>query len=130
MSKNKESSINQTQFSFEEPFFEDVTVPVDPKQAAAEAPSQKGSKKLLIVIGLSGFLVLIFGVLVLVYFSRGKQIDEQQEEKLVEQTTTSNPFQERITTAREELKDADPTKQDLSYPPIDMVLRLDPKPRR
>lgn len=130
MSTKNELSVNQTQFSFEEPFFEDITVPVGPKHEVVEGPSKKSNKKLMLIIGFVGFLILILGLVVIFSLSKGEQTEQLQEEELIEQKTTTNPFQERITRAREELEDADPTKQDLSYPPIDMELRLDPKPRR
>lgn len=124
----QEQRINQTQFSFEEPIFEDQAVYM------GETPEEKEvkpkSKRNLIFIGIVGFILFLLLIVVLLFASRNNKTDEViEDENIVVVTKEMGPLQKRIEDARELLDTADPTKQDLSFPPLDMDIRLDPKTR-
>lgn len=122
----QEIPINQTQFSFEEPIFENETVYREDKPEDLEQ-KPKSKKKLFIIIGIVGFIFIIL-LLVLVMAMRGKgttqQVDEDTDPVISKEL---GPIQQRIEDSRELLDIADPAKQDLAFPPVDLELRLDPK---
>lgn len=121
--------INQTQFSFEEPIFEDTAVYAEEKPVEDAAPKPKKSKK-IVVIAIVGGIVLILGLLILIIVSMRngvEEIVETEPEVIVPQELS--PLQKRIEDARELLELADPSKQDLAFPPVNMEIRLDQKER-
>lgn len=122
----QEIPINQTQFSFEEPIFENETVYREDKPEDLEQ-KPKSKKKLFIIIGVIGFIFIIL-LLVLVMAMRGRgstqEVDEDTNPIVAKEL---GPIQQRIEDSRELLDIADPAKQDLAFPPVDLELRLDPK---
>lgn len=122
----QEIPINQTQFSFEEPIFENETVYREDKPEDLEQ-KPKSRKKLFIIIGVIGFIFIIL-LLVLVMAMRGRgstqEVDEDTNPVVAKEL---GPIQQRIEDSRELLDIADPAKQDLAFPPVDLELRLDPK---
>lgn len=122
----KQSSINQTQFSFEEPIFENSAVYVEEKPV--EEPTEKPqNKKKIIGIAIVGIVLILISVIVLISSMRNKteEVIETEPEAVV--TKELGPLQKRIEDARELLDLADPSKQDLAFPPVNMGIRLDPK---
>jgi hypothetical protein len=125
----KQVPINQTQFSFEEPIFEDKAVYIDEKSPKKITKPLKSKKKIIIIIGIIGF-VLIMIFLVIAQSMTEKQVIVEDSELLdVAVVKELGPLKKRIDDARQQLNLADPTKQDLSFPPIDMKIRLDPEKR-
>lgn len=122
----QEIPINQTQFSFEEPIFENETVYREDKPEDLEQ-KPKSKKKLFIIIGVIGFIFIIL-LLVLVMAMRGRgSTQEVGEDTNPVVAKELGPIQQRIEDSRELLDIADPAKQDLAFPPVDLELRLDPK---
>lgn len=122
----QEIPINQTQFSFEEPIFENETVYREDKPEDLEQ-KPKSRKKLFIIIGVIGFIFIIL-LLVLVMAMRGRgSTQEVGEDTNPVVAKELGPIQQRIEDSRELLDIADPAKQDLAFPPVDLELRLDPK---
>ncbi len=122
----QEIPINQTQFSFEEPIFENETVYREDKPEDLEQ-KPKSRKKLFIIIGVIGFIFIIL-LLVLVMAMRGRgSTQEVGEDTNPVVANELGPIQQRIEDSRELLDIADPAKQDLAFPPVDLELRLDPK---
>lgn len=122
----KQVPINQTQFSFEEPIFENQAVYMEDKP---EDPDQKAKdkKKKIIIGAVLGILLIIIAILLLLVINR-KPAETIQEEVANEVVTKElGPLQKRIEDARELLELADPSKQDLAFPPIDLEIRLDKK---
>ena len=122
----KQIPINQTQFSFEEPIFENQAVYAEEKP---EDTKPQSKKKLFVVFGVIGFFVLLLLLIIVVRMSRNGQIEEIIDEPDTQVSQELGPLEQRIKDARELLNLADPAKQDLAFPPIDMDLRLDPKER-
>lgn len=126
----QQEPINQTQFSFEEPIFENTAVYADETQKDARQDAPKSKKKLLI-FGLVGCIILVL-LIVGLFALRGRNNTSQEttEEAVTIPTQELGPLQQRIQDARDLLNASDPTKQDLSFPPVDLNIRLDPKERR
>ena len=126
---NEQTPVNQTQFSFEEPIFENTQVYVDESQPIL--PQTPKNKKKFIFIGI-GLFFLVLVVLTIVLIIRGNSVAQDGETQIKETKTTIElgPIEQRIEDARVLLNTADPTKQDLSFPPVDLNLRLDKKEDR
>jgi len=117
---------NQTQFSYEEPYRESSRVVAGEAEPATPKPNSK--KKLIILVGIGIFL--LFFVLILLAAMRPKQIEVGQFQQPVFATPVPvevSPLLERVNRLEAELQDADPVKQSLVFPPVDMEIRLDPK---
>ena len=121
--------LNQTQFSFEEPIFENKAVYMDDKPPEDLDKEPKNKKKTFIIVGVVGFIIIILFLVIAQSMTKKNGILEEPEEDVAVVTKELGPLQKRIDDARELLDLADPTKQDLAFPPIDMKIRLDPKER-
>ncbi|MBU0974907.1 hypothetical protein KKD03_04370 [Patescibacteria group bacterium] len=126
---SKFEQTNQTEFSYEEPIFSglNVDLPVEPKQV--EPLTNKSKKKKLIIIGAVVFFLAII-LLIVIIKSKKPQVEIVGEEEFEIITRDLGPFEERIRNARIDLEIADPSNQDLTFPPVDMELRIDKKERR
>ncbi len=129
-----EANENQTSFGLENPIFEQPPVhqlkPVAEVQSAQPQPSGPVShKKKLILIGSGVTLVLVLLVVALLLVSR--QPDGTLPDNFffspVEVDTTPTALEQRVEALKQELMEADPTKRDYPFPPVDMNIRLDPK---
>lgn len=121
--------LNQTQFSFEEPIFENQAVYMDDKPPEDLDKKPKSKKKTFIIAGVVGFLLIIVFLVIAQSMTKKNGVQEEPEEDVIKVTKELGPLQKRIDDARELLDLADPTKQDLAFPPIDMKIRLDPEER-
>lgn len=122
-----EVPINQTKFSFEEPIFADSAVYTEKKPEQDAAPKPKNNKRVLVVV--IGIVLVVLLLLALLMASRMRRGVTQVEEDVSEPVEVQElgPLQKRIEEARELLELADPAKQDLAFPPVDLNIRLDPK---
>ncbi|MCB9812933.1 MAG: hypothetical protein H6772_00865 [Pseudomonadales bacterium] len=122
---NNSQEDNQTQFAFEEPIFQDLNVelPVEPTPIDQ---NPKKSIKFFIIIGLVVLTLLILFVIVML---RSKKKTPENIFENIQQEVIKNfgPLEQRIENARIDLDAADPANQDLTFPPVDMGLRLDKK---
>ena len=121
-------SYDQTQFVAEEPLFEQPVKLTAPHVSKPEnSEPKKPSKKrvfMLVTMGLFFFLLLLIVIAAAMRrqtspLDEGEVIEEEQQEKMID------PFRQRIKDLGAELKAADPTKDDLPFPPVDMDIRLD-----
>ncbi len=137
----QDSLTNQTQFSQEEPYLEPhgehEPKPLDPKTPDLKdqaAPPQKAplSMQMKILIGASAVLIVL--VLVLLITSRNGSTQQTVEpEPTITPSTipaAANPLLNRVDSLKAAHDTADPSENDLSFPPVSMDLRLDPPPRR
>jgi len=125
----KQIPIDQTQFSFEEPIFEDQAVYTEDKPVVPQDDQPKSNKKVFLIAGIVGLVILILLILVVLLKREAPEEVLKQADIKPDQVEEVGPFQARIDDARELLELSDPTKQDLSFPPVDMQIRLDPKLR-
>lgn len=127
----KESTqIDQTRFATEEPLLEKPLV-VESAVPAGEKPPlpSKKSKLKLALIGVGLFIVLFAIILMIIRFLMpADQRPSTQELEEVEQgAVVKTELERRVEEVRDELRAADPAKQDLPFPPVNMEIRLDDK---
>lgn len=122
---------DQTRFSVEEPLFEQMGhMPApDVVEVAPKIPLLKQRKFVLGLI--AGITVLVLGLLFLInaYIAQQKLVKEPEIPDDPGQTAAgvSHPLLQRIMSSEAELKDADPSGQELVYPALDYKIRIDPK---
>lgn len=113
---------NQTQFAAEKPLLE---IPVEPPPAPkAEEPVKITRPQwLLPVVG--GVSILLIIILVLAFRNRGEPPSENGPHQPTTSTPVLSPLEQRLEATKVLLQDANPTVQDLPFPPLDMKLRID-----
>ncbi len=121
-------SQDQTKFTQEEPLFEQ---PDSPELVVGEAQKTTKSANRLILIGGGLLVVLMLLVIVVAALS-------QRPAKTSQVVASPSPspvvldeteLARRVTQLKSDLTSADPTKQDLIFPPVNMDIRLDKKVR-
>jgi hypothetical protein len=124
---------NQTKFSLEEPLFEQMGQIPGPENPEVEVKTHllKQKKFVIALIAVVTLLVLIILFVVNEYISRQKRVQQQEpEDSVIEVPENPNhPLYQRIKSAQQELKEADPSEQDLVYPTMDYNISLDEKRR-
>lgn len=127
-------SHDQTQFSLEEPLFEQMgQMPVEEvvEEIKPKVPWYKRKKLVALVIGGTSLvaLLLLFVVAQVIFQGRLPQLIEPDpvEEEVVDRT--NHPLMKRIMAAERELREADPTKRELGYPTLNYELTLDERRR-
>ncbi|NCN45842.1 MAG: hypothetical protein COU63_03080 [Candidatus Pacebacteria bacterium CG10_big_fil_rev_8_21_14_0_10_36_11] len=111
---------NQTQFAGEQPIFE--TPPIEPLDPIA--PPKKKIPPLYFII--SGALIILIAVLTYAAINR-KPVVEEVPEVTPTPTIASelSPIEQKLNTAVDLLKQANPETEKYPFPPIDMELRID-----
>lgn len=120
---------NQTKFSLEEPLFEQmgqIPGPENP-EVQVKTPLLKQKKFIIALIVIITLFVLFLLFIINAYISQQKLVQEQEppESTVQQPSDPDHPLYQRIKSAQSELKDADPSKQDLVYPTMDHDIRLD-----
>lgn len=128
MAENQ-APLNQTQFSFEEPIFENTAIYKEDKPPENLDKKAKNKKMLVIIIGVVSFIFILIFLVVAQSLTKKNIVQVEPEEDIITVTKELSPLQKRIDDARELLDLADPTKQDLAFPPVDMKIRLDSEKR-
>lgn len=101
----------------------EVPLPIPEVPDQPVAPPNKKHITMLIAGGI--FIILLMLVII---FVPKKQSPEDAVGNSVDNPGAAgelNPYLERIKRLEGELKEADPTKQELSLPPVDMKISLD-----
>lgn len=124
-----QTKYNQTQFSLEEPFFQN-SEPVQPKMPENPQPvpvaPQSNMKRNLIAGGVLFFVFFLF--LVVLLLGRGKgTIELPLPSSAPNQPGEVTELQLQVENYQESLEGIDPTKQTLVFPPVNMKLRLEEK---
>ncbi len=118
---------NQTQFSTEEPFFENPSaIPEEPKEYKPPVPFFRRRKT---IVGLTiGLILLGLGAL-LGYSEYVAWLRRIQESPVIAEPTrppiTYTELAQEAEVLRQQLKSADPEERELIFPPIDMQLRME-----
>lgn len=118
---------NQTQFSYEKPLFEQPTsVIAEPEVEAVVLPEKKPwykkPKMLLMIVG-AVFLVLLVS-LVIILRSVPRNMQTIEPSPTPSSVSQSGPFEYKIKALQEELQNADPAKQDLTFPLVNMEIMI------
>lgn len=124
---------NQTKFSLEEPLFEQTgQIPQDEiLEPQKQKPLLKQKKFVIsLIVGVT-LLILLLLYLVNAYIESQKLVQDTGTPDATEEAVSGpkHPLLQRIESAQIELKDADPSEQDLVYPTMDYDIRLDRETR-
>lgn len=115
---------DQTQFIAEEPLYEKPVPVANPQQS--EQPS-KPKSRLPLFIG-AGAVVVLLMIIALALAARRQPIAQPGEETSSEQVSPAmGPFKQQLSELNQQLQAADPTKEDLPFPPVDMHITLQEK---
>jgi hypothetical protein len=128
---------NQSQFSAQESMIAERSQHSleETAQPSEEETNQSNAAKRRqqLIIGVVALLALIIlGLALLVWMSSGASPKESNldDTNLVQTLPPeAGPLQVRVNNLKTQLMQADPAKNDLALPPLDMDLRLDPKQR-
>lgn len=136
----QDSLTNQTQFSQEEPYLErqikdqskDSVKEAPPKEAVVAPSKPPLSMRVKILIGSSGFLVVLLLVLLVASKNGSKTQTLEPEPTIVPSAVpaAANPLLDRVVSLKAAHDTADPSENELSFPPVSMDIRLDPPDRR
>jgi len=129
-----ESNENQTSFGLEKPLFEEPPFFAKPALSVneAEEPKPKNTRQKWLIIGgitIVALLALLLGVLML-FRTPGTGLSDTFNFNPIIENSPPSEMQLRVKSLQEELTEADPAKRDYPFPPIDMDIRLDPRPSR
>lgn len=128
MNQNQEAPIiNQTQFSGEEPL---LTKPIkeesDPLKEKTPSFLQTKIGKIALIGG--GIFVIILFLIIFFVMNKKDAPPIVIEDAVVQESTKElSPLQEKVNLLQEQLEEADPTKQALSFPPVDLDLAITEK---
>ncbi|OGJ37831.1 MAG: hypothetical protein A2383_01955 [Candidatus Pacebacteria bacterium RIFOXYB1_FULL_39_46] len=115
---------NQTQFIVEEPLLEKpVVVQPPPEQKEEIKPSRFSKWKWLLVGGVATLLIIAL----IIVLRLSPTMDDPEEEETSSNGIPSvlSPLEQRLEIAKQNLEQANPTTQDLPFPPLDLKLRID-----
>lgn len=114
---------NQTQFASGSLIYEPM---VDAKERQTKR-RQMIKKYKPVIIGLSLILVILLGVAVWARFRAKPTVSPEQKEVITpaEIKKLTDPFTKRLTELQQELEKADPSQEDLPFPPVDLKLELE-----
>lgn len=133
MTDLNEELTNQTLFANEQPIlqpeFSEPAAPV--AELTSEMSKAEQQQKKLLIVGAAGgsiFLVLLL-LLVLMKPKMQRMVFTPSPTPAASAQPLPNQFQARVNELNTDLENADPIKVNLSAPPLDLSLSLDPLPR-
>lgn len=115
---------NQTQFTFEEPLYGRVRHPDTEVKVTPDRVIRRSSLPLVIAAAAGGLLLLV-GVLVVFAPDQqgpGAAVPSPSAQAI---PTELDPLAERHRQLKQELQQADPTRPGITFPTVQMVIRLD-----
>jgi competence protein ComGC len=122
-----EDILNQTQFATQEPVLESQNQVLEAKNdKEAELPPKKNK---MLIIGVIVMAVLIVILLLLVMFlpSRNKNSEmiKPSPTPVVMDDTEVSEYQLEVQQLKTDLETADPSLNDLAFPPVDLTFTLE-----
>ena len=131
MPKPSDDLTNQTEFATTRPMFEQTLSPIDPSQAGElPLPIKPQRKWLAIGGGVSATIVVVSMMLLWALSKQTANVPPPQSQTTPSPVIPTGPYVKRILQLEKELTEADPTKQSIAFPPVDLSLRLEAKQRR
>lgn len=118
-SRLEDVDLNQTEFAIDQTFYSN-----NPNKLFNFKQLKKNRNVLPFYI-LMGILLFFFALMIIVALS--KKAPQEEEKKIIAPTENINnhPLQIRIDQLQADLKEADPTRQILPFPRINMEFNLD-----
>lgn len=118
---------NQTHFAYEEPLFEQPpTVPSD----EPVKPPVPWYKKKLVLVGIIGGVLFLLLLLLILMQPRRQEPEDSKATPTPSPVANFGPLEARVIELQQELEAADPAKQDLPFPPVNMEMRIPDERRR
>lgn len=128
MTNNPEFPLDQTTFSGEQPFYQDPELTSAQIEKSTKPPNKKPwSKKKKVIVAIPLLFVLMVVVLIILMPKKPNQEKEPEPTLPPAENQDQSYMVERIRRLQKELKQADPTRTDVLFPPVDMAIELDPK---
>ncbi len=116
-------NINQTQFFEEGPLLQPESSLIPPEVAPIpETPWYK--KPVVVIVGLLVLLMALLLAAALILRPREMMSDILQTEPSPSPVTQSDPLQAKVKALQKELLDADPAKQELPFPAVNLELKI------
>lgn len=125
--------INQTHFAAQEPLLENAALPPQPEPEIDERTltHDKHRRRLLLGLGV-GVVIFIVSLIALVMSLPRRQTGPNASPSptpVMNQTQAVNEFHQQVLDLKTELDAADPSRDFLPPPPVDIELRLEEKRR-
>lgn len=124
---------NQTQFMGEEPLLSRPTSPPPAIPQPENLPEEEKvsffrSRKGRLLLAGGVILILLMGVVSILVLGNKKTPTQRIAEEMEEAVNREiSPLQEKIDLLKIQLEGADPTKQSLAFPPVDLDLEITDK---
>ncbi len=123
-----EPTTNQTEFAQGEPELEAVSVPLTPEEMVAHQLSQAAQRKQRLILSflLCGVLVIASGIMLAMRsrpqpsLSSGETTSATPSPSI----TASTQLQQELQQLDEVVSQADPSSNELQFPPVDLTLSL------
>ncbi len=133
MQKTEEQLIahNQTQFSAEEPFYEEpVALPQTAQVIKPVVPFFKRRKTIIALIAGATALLLLALFIINMIIEQNRRLGDPADVSIAPPTpVTANVLVQEVEQLRTEWKAADPSKIELQLPAVDLSIRLDDSER-
>lgn len=117
-----EPTVDQTHFSSVEPLMEKMSLPINGKPVIVESKPKKPWVKWAAI---GGVIAMVLIILLSVFMPRRKPaIQEAKASPSPTPTVELSEKERRIQELKEDLQAADPSKMDLTFPPVQMDISV------
>ncbi len=119
---------NQTQFSAEEPLFEEPPSFVeekDPALVAAEQKKNARTKKILFIAAAIFIGLIVISVFLMKPQQRRRLLTGKTAETSAQTQARTDELKKRLDEVNQDFQAADPSKSDLPIPPVEMNIYID-----
>lgn len=124
---SKSSNHNQTQFSAEEPFFEQpIALPQEERAVKPTVPFFKRRKTIIVLIACITVVLLIVLYVANLIIERNRRLGEPPDVTITPPAAEpDNQYLKEVEMLQAEWKEADPAQLELLPPAVDFTIRLD-----
>jgi hypothetical protein len=118
---------DQTSFGLESPLFDQPKRRGFVEEMSPEEKARQKKKKIIIGLIAGGVAVFVLLVVIAAMFKpRGLQTTTPEASAEPQTNQELSPLEQKVETLRQELRAADPTREDIPFPPVDLEIELDP----